>query len=78
MTVNGQDYAAENILAVTFDNSTFPGPPSDSECVSILILDDDVLEGNHDFRVSLIDVGLFALLGQPLTTTVTISDDESE
>ena len=76
--MNGQDYAAASISTVTFDNSTFPGPPSDSECFSILILDDNVLEGNHDFSVSLIDVGLFALLGQPLTTTVTISDDESE
>ena len=65
-----------NPLSVVF---SAPGLPADSECATITILDDSALEGDHDFSVTIIDVGPFALL-DPLSTTtiVVIMDEESE
>ena len=65
-------------LPTTPPTAPLTNPPSYSECVSISILDDGLLEGDHGFSVSLTDVGSFATLGEQLTTTVTIVDDESE
>lgn len=78
LAVNGQDYAVENPSFVTFGTSVVPAPPSDSECITISILDDDVVEGDQDFSIDLTDVGLFALFGEPFVTTVTIHDDDGE
>ena len=37
-----------------------------------------MLEGDHDFTVTITDVGPFAMIGTPSISTVTIDDDESE
>ena len=78
LAVNGQDYAVENPSFVTFGTSVVPGPPSDSECITISILDDDLLEGDQEFSVDLTGVGVLALFGEPFITTVTIHDDDGE
>ena len=54
------------------------GGPNTPLCVTFDILDDSVLEGNHDFTVTITDVGPFAMIGTPSIRTVTIDDDESE
>ena len=37
-----------------------------------------MLEGDHDFEVTITNPGEFATLGTPSLTTVTIDDDERE
>ena len=54
------------------------GGPNTPRCVTIDILDDSVLEEDHDFTVTITDVGPFAMIGTPSISTVTIDDDESE
>ena len=52
--------------------------PNTPRCVTFGIEMDTVLEGDHDFTVTITDVGPFAMIGTPFISTVTISDDESE
>ena len=54
------------------------GGPNTPLCVTFDILDNNVLEGDHDFTVTITDVGPFAMIGTPSISTVTIDDDESE
>ena len=72
--VVGEDYALPDPLQVTF----IAGGPNTPLCVTFDILDDSVLEGDHDFTVTITDVGSFAMIGTPFISTVTIDDDESE
>ena len=56
----------------------FPvGSPS-IDCVPVTIVDDSLLEGNHDFKVSIADPGEFAMTGAPANTVFIIEDDESK
>ena len=67
-----------NPITLTFLASEPAGPPVDSLCVTITILDDAALESDRDFSVTITDVGPFAILNsQSTTTTVTIIDNES-
>ena len=52
--------------------------PNTPRCVAFGIVVDTVLEGDHDFTVTITDVGPFAMIGTPFISTVTIDDDESE
>ena len=62
---------------VTFTVDSPAGPPSPFECVDIGILDDTVLEGDHEFTVIIIDTSDDAPINaMSSTTTVTILDDE--
>ena len=51
---------------------------NDPRCVTFGIMIDTVLEGDHDFTVTITDVVSCAMIGTPFISTVTISDDESE
>ena len=62
---------------MTFAVSNPVGPPSNAECVTYTILDDNMLEGDHEF-VSEIIAAAGASIGAQSTTTVTITDDERE
>ena len=56
----------------------FPvGSPS-QVCANVTIVDDDDLEGDHNFAVFISDPGSFAMTGTPQTTVITISDNESK
>ena len=56
----------------------FPvGSPSIG-CVPVTIVDDSLLEGNHDFNVFIADPGEFAMTGAPTSTVFIIEDDESK
>ena len=69
----GEDFTVPSPFTITFPVGT---PTSD--CATITIIDDTVLEGNHDFSVSIDSAGMFAMIGTPDTTVFTIDDDESK
>ena len=62
-------------LQATFSTSSMEGATS---CVDIRILQDLVLEGDHDFGVEVTSATpSVVMLGMPSEETVTILDDES-
>ena len=64
-------------MTVTFTVDSSAAPPSTFECVDIGILDDTVLEGDHEFTVIIIDTSDDAPINvMSSTTIVTILDDE--
>ena len=74
----GDDYTdLTDPVTVTFSVPVTPGPPTDSECITIDILDDDALEGDHEFTVMITATSDNAPVDSASsTTTITISDDE--
>ena len=60
-----------------FDITFAVGAP-DTSCVNVMIVDDNVLEGDYDFSVDIDDVGTSAMIGTPDATVITITDDESK
>ena len=72
--VAGEDYSFRSPPQLTF----IAGGPNTPLCVTFGIMNDTVLEGDHDFTVTITDVGPFAMIGTPSISTVTIVDDESE
>ena len=73
IAVEAEDFTVPSPFTITFPVGT---PTSD--CATITIIDDTVLEGNHDFSVSIDSAGMFAMIGTPDTTVFTIDDDESK
>ena len=71
----GQDYLS---LAGSTEVTFTAGGSNISRCVTFTILDDTVLEGEHEFIVNITDVGSAAVIGDPSVCTVTIVDDEGE
>ena len=77
-TVEGEDFVARSSLLVTFTSGS---PNNAQQSVDIGIIDDDVLEGDHDFTVRLISTnpsGSNVMIGMQSNTTVTIIDDEGK
>ena len=74
----GDDYTdLADPVTVTFSVPVTPGPPTDSECITIDILDDDALEGDHEFTVMITATSDNAPVDSASsTTTITISDNE--
>ena len=72
--MEGQDFTSPTPLQIVF-NATDPAGPL---CAAFNILDDSVMEGDHEFTVHITDVGPTAVIASPDTTTVTIDDDERE
>ena len=60
----------------------FPvGTPNHTLCSVFYIVDDTLLEGDHQFTVSVVSAGSgtpHAVIADPSTTTVTIEDDEGK
>ena len=66
------------LLAAEF-TLVFPAGNSGTRCSSIPITEDELLEGNHEFTVTLTGAGSHASIDTlSSVTTVTIIDDESE
>ena len=71
--MSNDDFTPSTPFTITFA----VGAPA-SSCVDVAIVDDNVLEGNHDFSVDIDDVGTSAMIGTLDTTVITITDDESK
>ena len=57
----------------------FPTGSSESTlCTNISINDDALLERDQEFTLTIVDVGLYAIVNPPFITTVLISDDDSK
>ena len=52
------------------------GSGSSTQTLTIIVLDDDVLEGDHTFTVSIDSNNLDVSLGSPRSIVVTINDDD--
>ena len=75
LSVAGQDFNAPSLPEVTFSSGDAQG---DTACATLGIINDDNLEFDHDFTVSLSNItptGPVIILGSS-TTNVTINDDE--
>ena len=44
-------------------------------CTTFTIVDDDILEGDRDFTITVIDDGGRGVLAGPSVSTITITDD---
>lgn len=64
-----EDFVEPAQLEVTFTNGN-------SKCVTFEIVDDDLLEGDHSFTVSIIEADDVGIDSQSSSTTITIIDDE--
>ena len=73
--VEGVDFSVTDPtqLNVSFASGSMNG---DTDCVNITILDDDALEGNHSFTVSLNPPAAPVKLTTPSSSPVTITDNE--
>lgn len=66
------------------DDFTVPSPftvvftagPNNTACGNISIVNDNEVEGDHQFAVEIVDVGEFASIEDPSLITVVIKDDE--
>ena len=67
------DFTPPNPFTITFA----VGVP-DTSRINVMVVDDNVLEGDHDFSVDIDDVGPSAIIGTPDATVITITDDESK
>ena len=74
-TVEGVDFNVTDLtqLNVSFASGSMNG---DTDCINITILDDDALEGDHSFTVSLNPPALPVKLTAPFSSPVTIFDNE--
>ena len=74
VAVLGQDFTVPSPLEVTFSSGDMMGSTS---CATIGIENDDNLESDHEFTVSLAMVTPTGpMISMPTSTTVSISDDE--
>ena len=74
-----EDFTDPVSLAVVFSVNDPVAPPMEPLCVTFNILDDEVLEGDHDFTVTISSLGsgsCAAISNTQSTTIVTIDDDE--
>ena len=70
----GEDFTEPSLLQVTFSSGNVV---SDTACAAFGILNDDILESDHEFTVNLESVTPPGpVLSAPFSTTVSISDDE--
>ena len=74
LPVLNEDFTVADPLTVAIPTVSVPA------CANITILDDDVLEFEHDFTVQLSNITLPAgvVLGALMSTTVTIQDNEGK
>ena len=70
----GEDFTEPSPLRVTFSSGNVVG---DTACASFGILNDDILESDHEFTVNLGTITPPGpVLSAPFSTTVSINDDE--
>ena len=68
----GSDYFSD-LSSIIFDSES---PDNTTRCVNIIILDDDALEGNQTFALTLTTADPDVILGTT-ETDITITDDDS-
>ena len=51
---------------------------SETQNVTVSVIDDDLIEGNESFMIALTSVDALVVVGTPIQTTVTIQDNSSE
>jgi len=74
LSVAGQDFNAPSPPEVTFSSGDVTGSTA---CATFVIIDDDNLEFDHEFTVSLSTVTPTGpVVSVPSSTVVTITDDE--
>ena len=75
LTVEGDDFTVSDPtdMDVFFAAGSVNG---NTDCINITILDDDALEGDHSFTVSLNPPDLPVKLSTPSSSPVTITDNE--
>ena len=71
--VAGDDFTTPDPFSVTFDASLMP---STSACVSIFTVDDNDLEADHNFIVSIDSTTPSITVGTPSSVTATLIDNE--
>ena len=72
----GEDFTEPSPLQVTFSSGNVVG---DTACAAFGILNDDILESDHEFTVNLESVTPPGpVLTAPFSTTVSINDDEGK
>ena len=74
-TVDGEDFSVADPaqLNVFFEAGSVNG---DTDCINITILEDNALEGDHSFTVSLNPPAAPVKLTTPSSSPVTITDNE--
>lgn len=70
--VQGEDFNIPSPITVTFPAGSANGA---STCVTVTILDDDDLEGDHSFTLHLSNPSPGAIIGSHMYTTVDITDN---
>ena len=68
------DFIVPGTFTVSFPVSSTPG----TSCATVDIVNDVLLEGDHNFDIFISDPGPSAMTGTPSNTEVTINDDESK
>ena len=71
-SVSGSDFTDPGAVTLTFSAGSVDG---DSQCSTIDVLDDDDVEGEHSFTVSLQNPSSNGVIGTQETATVTITDN---
>ena len=71
-SVSGSDFTDPGAVTLTFPAGSMDG---DSQCSTIDVLDDDDVEGEHSFTVSLQNPSSNGVIGTQETATVTITDN---
>ena len=71
-SVSGLDFTDPGAVTLTFPAGSVDG---DSQCSTIDVLDDDDVEGEHSFTVSLQNPSSNGVIGTQETATVTITDN---
>ena len=71
-SVFGTDFSFPNGFDVTFS----AGSGSSTQMLTILVLDDDVLEGDHSFIVNITNTNLDVTVGSSSPIVIIINDDD--
>ena len=69
----GEDFTEPSPLQVTFSSGDMVG---DTACTTLGIINDDNLESDHEFTVSIQSTSPQAMLGVSSSVTATIMDDD--
>ena len=72
LSVDGDDFTLPSPFDVTVPVNSLSGS---SQCANITFVDDDIIEGDHSFTVSISDPG-GAETVDPTVATVTIDDND--
>ena len=71
-SVSGSDFTDPGVVSLTFSAGSMDG---NSQCSTIDVTDDDDVEGQHSFTVSLQNPSSNGVIGTQDTATVTITDN---